>query len=170
MSRLATPSRRHRCRRRHLRRPWRVAPDPASAATLECIKDPPNRQGRAAGEDPSSATPQALTSGAQVYRSSYRRARDEAAAERVVRRRLHPYVPRSAKLPIVVAGAASRAGAPVPVSKFDPPSADQRRAYRRLSARRPGLCGNLTDLGVRELGAPRTAQLVRTGLGHTRHV
>lgn len=108
--------------------PGALAPDPAARGDIvKCAKDAPiTKEALQAKLGELGYAGKPLTSGAQVYRVSYRTERGDAASTPSVSSAIVyiPEVPRAAKLPIVVAGRGSRGQAPqCAVSKFDPTQA-----------------------------------------------
>lgn len=110
--------------------PGALAPDPAARGNvLKCAKDP--ELTKEAMQQKLSSLPgfagKPLTSGARVYRISYRTERGNAASTPSASSALVyvPTVPRAAKLPVVVAARGSRGQAQkCAVTKFDPSLTD----------------------------------------------
>jgi pimeloyl-ACP methyl ester carboxylesterase len=105
--------------------PGALSADPATRGDIvKCAKDAPlAKEALQAKLAELGYVGKPLTSGAQVYRISYRTERGDAASTPSVSSAIVyvPDVPRAAKLPIVVAGRGSRGQAPAcAVSKFDP--------------------------------------------------
>lgn len=105
--------------------PGPLAADPAVRGNIvKCAKDAPlTKEALQAKLTELGYVGKPLTSGAQVYRVSYRTERGDAASTPSVSSAVIyvPDVPRAAKLPIVVAGRGSRGqAAACAVSKFDP--------------------------------------------------
>ena len=104
--------------------PGALAADPAARGNIiKCAKDPDvTKEALQAKIGELGYAGKPLTSGAQVYRISYRTERGDAASTPSVSSAIVyiPTVPRAAKLPIVAAGRGSRGQAPqCAVSKFD---------------------------------------------------
>lgn len=107
--------------------PGPLTADPAArGAIVKCAKDPElTKEALQAKLGELGYAGKPLTSGARVYRISYRTERGNAASTPSVSSAIVyvPLVPRAAKLPIVVAGRGSRGQAPAcAVSKLDPAS------------------------------------------------
>ena len=118
--------------------PGPLAADPAARGNIvKCAKDPDlTQEALQAKVTELGYAGKPLTSGAQVYRISYRTERGDVASTPGVSSAIVyiPLVPRAAKLPIVVAGRGSRGqAAACAVSKFDPTQAGiNSDAYRMV--------------------------------------
>lgn len=142
--------------------PGALAADPALRGNIvKCAKDAPiTKEALQAKITELGYVGKPLTSGAQVYRISYRTERgDEASTPAVSSAIVYvPDVPRAAKLPIVVAGRGSRGqAAACAVSKFDPTqSGINGDAYRMVYPLvGSGYAVILSDLaGYANFGAP----------------
>jgi pimeloyl-ACP methyl ester carboxylesterase len=104
--------------------PGALSADPAARGNIvKCAKDAPiTKDALQAKVNELGYAGKPLTSGAQVYRVSYRTERGDAASTPSVSSAIVyiPDVPRAAKLPVVVAGRGSRGqAAACAVSKFD---------------------------------------------------
>jgi pimeloyl-ACP methyl ester carboxylesterase len=143
--------------------PGPLAPDPAARGNIvKCAKDPDlTKEALQARVAELGYTGKPLTSGAKVYRISYRTERGDAASTPSVSSAIVyiPDVPRAAKLPIVVAGRGSRGqAAACAVSKFDPTLAGINGDAHRMVYPLVGLgyAVILSDLaGYANFGAPK---------------
>lgn len=158
--------------------PGPLAADPGVRGNIvKCAKDAPiTKEALQAKVSELGYAGKPLTSGAQVYRISYRTERGDAASTPSVSSAIVyvPDVPRAAKLPIVVAGRGSRGqAAACAVSKFDPTQAGingdaYRMVYPLVGA---GYAVILSDLaGYANFGAaknPPSAYAQATDVGRS---
>ncbi len=143
--------------------PGALAADPGARGNIiKCAKDAPvTKDALQAKINELGYAGKPLTSGAQVYKISYRTERGDAASTPSVSSAVVfiPDVPRAAKLPIVVAGRGSRGqAAQCAVSKFDPTQAGiNGDAYRMVYPLvGQGYAVILSDLaGYANFGAPK---------------
>lgn len=143
--------------------PGALAADPGARGNIiKCAKDAPvTKEALQAKINELGYAGKPLTSGAQVYKISYRTERGDTASTPSVSSAVVfiPDVPRAAKIPIVVAGRGSRGQAPqCAVSKFDPSQAgingDAYRLVYPLVGQ--GYAVILSDLaGYANFGAPK---------------
>ena len=158
--------------------PGALSPDPAKRGdVLKCTKDPDlTKEALQAKVTELGYAGKPLTSGAHVYRISYRTERGDAASTPTVSSAivLIPDVPRAAKLPVVIAARGSRGQAPqCAVSKFDPSQPGiNGDAYRMLyPLAGQGYAVIMTDLaGYANFGAPKnppSAYAQATDIAHS---
>lgn len=158
--------------------PGALAADPAKRGdVLKCVKDPDiTKDALQAKINELKYAGKPLTSGAHVYRISYRTERGDAASTPSASSAIVyiPDTPRAAKLPIVVAARGSRGQAPqCAVSKFDPSSPGiNDDAYRMVYPLvGEGYAVIMTDLaGYANFGAPNnppSAYAQATDIAHS---
>ena len=143
--------------------PGALAADPTKRGdVLKCVKDPDlTKEALQTKISALGYKGKPLTSGAHVYRISYRTERGDTASTPSVSSAIVyiPDVPRAAKLPIVVAARGSRGQAPqCAVSKFDPSQANiNDDAYRMVYPLvGQGYALIMSDLaGYANFGAPK---------------
>lgn len=158
--------------------PGALAADPGKRGeVLKCVKDPDiTKDALQAKINELKYAGKPLTSGAHVYRISYRTERGDTASTPSASSAIVyvPDTPRAAKLPIVVAARGSRGQAPqCAVSKFDPSSAGiNDDAYRMVYPLvGEGYAVIMTDLaGYANFGAaknPPSAYAQATDIAHS---